>query len=317
MRERVHVPCAEIALRIERTDGLGDRVTVQQFKLTAACQGLISRTPHTPDCHRDYPHAGRGPCDCPRRRAPAAVMLRRDLALEFRIDPDPNDAPARRLDPRVRLTRGAIHRDIVSHIRRLDRSAKHPLAGPPLGPCAVWRSIHPRCSASPIPRRPANGWPSNWCVIRSDSATTRNAATSRTTPSTRSEKSRRGCLASDSRRWPWRSGSRSRPASRSGAGRDGSISRSIVMGHRPRRADKMVTSYHVAATPSNPPSVAINRCNISLDLMLQPMLQQKPTFLPMVVEVFARDVATPVAIRKALSAPPPNRRFVAPAGGPM
>ena len=49
-----------------------------------------------------------------------------DLALECRIDPDPSDAPARRLDPRVRLTRGAIHRDIVSHIRRLDRPAKHP-----------------------------------------------------------------------------------------------------------------------------------------------------------------------------------------------
>ena len=32
---------------------------------------------------------------------------------------------------------------------------------PPFGPGAVWRSIHPRCSASPIPRRPANGWPSN------------------------------------------------------------------------------------------------------------------------------------------------------------
>ena len=45
----------------------------------------------------------------------------------------------------------------------------------------------------------------------------------------------------------------------------------------------------------------IKRCNISLDLMLQPMLHQKPTFHPMVVDVFARDVAMPVAIRKALS----------------
>ena len=45
----------------------------------------------------------------------------------------------------------------------------------------------------------------------------------------------------------------------------------------------------------------IKRCNISLDLMLQPMLHQKPTFRPMVVDVFARDVAMPVAIRKALS----------------
>ena len=67
------------------------------------------------------------------------------------------------------------------------------------------------------------------------------------------------------------------PASRSGAGRAGSISRSIFMGHRPHRAEKaekMVASYHCAATPQKSSSVAINRCNISLDLMLQPMLQQ-------------------------------------------
>ena len=76
----------------------------------------------------------------------------------------------------------------------------------------------------------------------------------------------------------------------------------------------MVPSYHVAATPENPPSVAINRCNISLDLMLQPMLQQKLTFRPMVVEVFTRNVAMPVAIRKALS-DPPKSSICGPGGG--
>ena len=80
-------------------------------------------------------------------RLARALRLGRDLALEFRIDPDPNDTPARRLDPRVRLTRGAIHRDIVSHIRRLDRPAKHPLAGPPLG------RPQPRCARRPGRRR--------------------------------------------------------------------------------------------------------------------------------------------------------------------
>ena len=68
----------------------------------------------------------------PAARLARALRLVRDLALEFRIDPDPRDAP-RRLDLRVRRTRGAIHRDIVSHIRRLDRPAKHSLADPTLG----------------------------------------------------------------------------------------------------------------------------------------------------------------------------------------
>ena len=78
-----------------------------------------------------------------------------------------------------------------SKTRRSHRFGAPEALRPPFGPCAVWRSIHPRCSASPIPRRPANIWPSNCCFVRSDSATTRNAATSRTTPSTRSERSRR------------------------------------------------------------------------------------------------------------------------------
>ena len=52
-----------------------------------------------------------------------------------------------------------------------------------------------------------------------------------TATATRSEKSRRGCFASDARRWPWRSVSRSRPASRSGAGRDGSLCDSSLETH--------------------------------------------------------------------------------------
>ena len=50
----------------------------------------------------------------PAARLARALRLARDLALEFSIDPNPSDVPARRLDPRVRLTRGAIHRDIVA-----------------------------------------------------------------------------------------------------------------------------------------------------------------------------------------------------------
>ena len=80
-RERVQVPCAELARRIERTDSLGDCLTVQQFTPTATRQDLISRTPHTPDCHRDrhrdHPPAGLDPHHCPLRRAPAAQTARR------------------------------------------------------------------------------------------------------------------------------------------------------------------------------------------------------------------------------------------------
>ena len=75
----------------------------------------------------------------------------------------------------------------------------------------------------------------------------------------------------------------------------------------------MVASYHIAATPQKPPSGAKNRCNITLDLMLQLMLQPETTFHPMGVEVFARDVATLVAIRKALSDPPPESSILGPA----
>ena len=39
------------------------------------------------------------------------------------------------------------------------------------------------------------------------------------------------------------------------------------MGHRLRRAEKMVAAYHFAATPEKPPSGAKNRCYITLDLM--------------------------------------------------
>ena len=40
-RERVQVPCAELARRIERTDSLGDRLTVQQFTPTTTRQGTV------------------------------------------------------------------------------------------------------------------------------------------------------------------------------------------------------------------------------------------------------------------------------------
>ena len=50
--------------------------------------------------------------------------------------------------------------------------------------------------------------------------------------------------------------------------------------------------------------------------MLQPMLPPQTMFRPRVLEVCARDVAMPVAIRKALS-PPQNHRFLTPVGGPM
>ena len=49
--------------------------------------------------------------------------------------------------------------------------------------------------------------------------------------------------------------------------------------------------------------------------MLQVMLQPETVFRPMVVEVFARDVATPVAIRKALSDPPPPESSIRGPGG--
>ena len=59
--------------------------------------------------------------------------LARDLTFEFSINPDPGDVAARRLDPRLRRTRGTIHRHIVSHVCRLDCPAKHLLIGPTLG----------------------------------------------------------------------------------------------------------------------------------------------------------------------------------------
>ena len=49
-RARVPVPCAARALRRARTDDLGDRFTVQPGTPAVTRQGLISRTPHTPDC---------------------------------------------------------------------------------------------------------------------------------------------------------------------------------------------------------------------------------------------------------------------------
>ena len=116
---------------------------------------------------------------------------------------------------------------------------------PPSGPVPSTRSTNPSRSAWAIPCAATYGCPSNCCVTRSEYATARNAAASWTTPSTRSENSRRGSRASCSRRCPVRStarlpsrrsasssrsgfGSRGRSASRSRPG-DGSTSRSIFM----------------------------------------------------------------------------------------
>ena len=82
---------------------------------------------------------------------PAAVVLRRDLDVAA----PPNARCGHVLNLRVRkehlaahhrevkLRRGAIHRDIVSHIRRLDRPAEHPLAGPTLGRLQPHRACRP------------------------------------------------------------------------------------------------------------------------------------------------------------------------------
>ena len=53
-----------------------------------------------------------------------------------------------------------------------------------------------------------------------------------------------------------------------------------------------------------------------LQLMLQPMLQPSTACRPMVVEVFAIDVATFRGHPKSPERPSQNLRFVAPAGGP-
>ena len=125
--------------------------------------------------------------------------------------------------------------------RRPDTTVKRP----PFGPSAWRRSIHPARSASAMPCRATYECPSNCCLMRSVSATVRNAATSRTTPATRSENSRRGSRASYSRR----SISRARSTSRSGAGRDGSTSRSICMGSPPAA----LMSSEALYIPYNPP----------------------------------------------------------------
>ena len=94
----------------------------------------------------------------PARRLPRTLRPGGHLPLEFGIDPDPGDAPAHRLDPRLRRTRSAIHRDLVPHVRRLDRPAVHPLvrptgAGPQhRRPCRAGRRRHEHRVGSP--RRP-------------------------------------------------------------------------------------------------------------------------------------------------------------------
>ena len=91
----------------------------------------------------------------------------------------------------------------------------------------------------------------------------------------------------------------------------------VGFGRRGEVRRALTVAVHVQLlTPQPPPSVAIHRCNISLALMLQPMLPPQTMFRPRVIEVCARDVAMPVAIRKALSAPPESS-ILDPRGGPM
>ena len=52
-RARVPVPCAELARRIERTDGLGNRFIVQQFKPTPPARASNLEHLIAPDYHRD------------------------------------------------------------------------------------------------------------------------------------------------------------------------------------------------------------------------------------------------------------------------
>ena len=51
-RARVPVPCAELALRIARTDGLGDRFTVQPFTPTATGGSSCNNAQRRPDVRR-------------------------------------------------------------------------------------------------------------------------------------------------------------------------------------------------------------------------------------------------------------------------
>ena len=81
----------------------------------------------------------------PARRLPRTLCPCGHLAFEFGIDPDPGDAPARRLDPRLRRTRGAIHRDLMPHVRRLDRPAVNPL----LRPAGAGKQRRRPCRAGP------------------------------------------------------------------------------------------------------------------------------------------------------------------------
>ena len=106
-------------------------------------------------------------CRRPARRLTSTLCPCGDLPLEFGIDPDPGDAPALRLDPRLRRARGAIHRDLVPHVRCLDRPAVNPLVRPPGAgkqprrPCRAGRRRHkdrvgsPRRTLRLLPHDPA------------------------------------------------------------------------------------------------------------------------------------------------------------------
>ena len=104
-----------------------------------------------------YPDAApRRLCRRPARRLPHPLRPCGHLPLEFGIDPDPSDAPALRLDPHLRRARGAIHRDLVPHVRRLDRPAVNPLVRPAGAgkqhrcPCRTGRRRHEHRVGAPL-----------------------------------------------------------------------------------------------------------------------------------------------------------------------
>ena len=94
-RARVPVPCAALALRIARTDGLGDRFTVQPFTPTATGGSSCNNAQRRPDVRR---HAA----------WPQSWIQRENWEFEThridRIDPAPYTVAHGRGHPRPRTT---------------------------------------------------------------------------------------------------------------------------------------------------------------------------------------------------------------------
>ena len=151
---------------------------------TPAAVPPTARAGEHPPHERRGAARGRVHLESHRRLYPAARLARslrlaRDLALEFRIDLDPSAAHAARYTATscpisavltAPLNTRWLARPSVAH----SPAARAAPAGvatttvkrPSFGPSAIWRSIHPRCSAPTIPRRPANVCPSNLVPAR-------------------------------------------------------------------------------------------------------------------------------------------------------